>query len=96
VTDVSASTTVTTDFLLDGQNVARSFSSEGASKDKAWLVGPRGPECELTGYRPVDTNGDPILDGNGAPLPTPAEWAVYDGLGSVAPEVSALGASPSV
>jgi hypothetical protein len=50
VTDVSASTTTTTDYLLDGQSVVRSFSSEGASKDKAWFTGPRGPECEVTGY----------------------------------------------
>jgi RHS repeat-associated protein len=87
VTDVAASTTTTTDYLLDGQNAVRSFSSQGASKDKAWFTGPRGPECEVTGYAQTL---------NGVTTPASAQWYVYDGLGSVVGTISKDGVTTAM
>lgn len=81
VTPASTTTSITTDYVYDGQNMVREMRS--GVPTATYLTGPRGPE-----YRRDDTQTE--TDGQGHTFGK-TRWYVYDGLGSVAGEVDPLG-----
>jgi len=81
VTPASTATSITTDYVYDGQNMVREMRN--GVPTATYLTGPRGPE-----YRRDDTQTE--TDGQGHAF-SKTRWYVYDGLGSVVGEVDPLG-----
>jgi RHS repeat-associated protein len=73
--------TESSDFLLDGQSVVRSFGST-SSNDRAYGIGLRGVEYEVAGE--LSTLNGNTVDGT-------VQWFVYDGLGSAVGTVNESG-----
>ena len=81
VTPASTSTSITTDYVYDGQNMVREM--QHGVPTATYLTGPRGPE-----YRRDDTKTE--TDGQGHTFGK-TRWYVYDGQSNVVGEVDPLG-----